>query len=100
MSEATPTPVITAGDLVMLSEEARRKYNRALSKHVLDLLDDDGINLVTFTLANDDYMRAHVLIKLKDREEPVTAWLDMSYERFNSLARVAKRDGEWARVEA
>lgn len=98
MSESTI--VINAGDLVTLSEEARRKYNRALSKHVLDRLDEEGINLVAFTLAGDDYMRAHVLIKLKDREEPVPAWLDMSYDHFNLLPRVEKRDGEWARVEA
>ena len=94
------TIVISGIDLIMLNQEARRKYNRALSNAVIERLDDDGINLVAFTLANDDYMRVHLLVKLEGVAQPLPAWLDMSYDRFNALPRVEKRDGEWARVEA
>jgi hypothetical protein len=95
MATTETTTVIAAGDLIMLNREAARKYNRVLSDAVIHRLDDDGVNLVVFSLASDDYMRVLLMVKLDDRDEPVQAWLDMSYDRFNALARVQKQDGEW-----
>lgn len=93
------TTVINALDLEELNRQAvKAQANRTLSEAVIDRLDPDGINLVTTTIGSDDSVRALLLIKLTGREQPVEGWLDMSYENFNKLAKLEKRDGEWVRV--
>jgi hypothetical protein len=95
------TTVIHADDLIMANRQAvQRHYNRTLSSKMINALDEDGINIVQWRLAQDDFMRLLLLLKLKDRDEPVMAWLDMSYDRFNALPRLEQRDGEWVRAEA
>lgn len=95
------TTVIHTDDLIMANRQAvQRHYNRTLSSKMINALDEDGINIVQLALAQDDYMRVLLLLKLKDRDEPVQGWFDMSYDRFNALPRLEKRDGQWVRVEA
>jgi hypothetical protein len=93
------TAVIHTDDLITLNREAvRRGFNRTLSSHMINRLDDDGINIVTFTLPQDDLVRVLLMLKLADREGPVQFWFDMTYERYNALPRLEQRDGQWVRA--
>ena len=94
------TTVIHSDDLIMANRQAvQRSYNRTLSSRMVEALDDDGINIVEWHLAHDDFVRVLLMLKLQDRDEPVHAWLDMGYDRFNALPRLERAEsGEWARV--
>lgn len=94
------TTVIHTDDLIMANRQAvQRSFNRTLSSKMINALDEDGINIITYALAQDDFIRVLLMFKLKDRDEPVQGWLDMTYERYNTLPRLEQRDGEWVRAE-
>ncbi len=95
------TTVIHTDDLIMANREAvHRRYNRTLSSKMIDALDPDGINIVTYALAQDDFIRLLLLLKLTGRDEPVQGWFDMSYDRYNALPRLERTEtGELVRVE-
>lgn len=95
------TTVIHTDDLMALNREAvRRHFNRTLSTRMIDALDPDGVNVITFTLGQDDIIRVLLMLKLVDRDEPVDAWLDMTYDRYSALPRLERSEtGEWRRAE-
>lgn len=94
------TTVIHTDDLIMANRQAvQRSFNRTLSSKMINALDEDGINVIELSLAQDDLVRVLLMLKLKDRDAPVHAWLDMTYERFNALPRLEHRDGQWVRAE-
>lgn len=94
------TTVIHTDDLIMANRQAvQRRFNRTLSSRMINLLDDDGINVVELTLAQDDLVRVLLAVKLQDREAPAHAWLDMTYKTFNALPRLERSEtGEWVRA--
>ena len=95
------TTVIHTDDLIMANREAvQRRYNRTLNSRTIDALDDDGINVITWHLPQDDIVRVLLMLKLADRADPTYAWFDMSYQRFNALPRLEQRDGKWVRAAA
>lgn len=64
-------------------------YNRTFSPSGVDALDPLGNHLVGFTMVhNDDHLRAQLLLKVTGNDEPVHAFLDMSFEDFDKHSHV------------
>lgn len=82
--------VIITPDLIELNRRAiKAKRNRSFIDGIEDLLDPDGIHVVAYSmLHNDVEIRTNLLLKFKDREDPMPGWLDMSFEDFEHLQEV------------
>jgi hypothetical protein len=94
---------MNADSVIDLNRTAARRYTRSLSSKLIDRLDDDGINLVQLAVPNGDSDHLHVLmmLKLTGRDEPLTAWLDISYADFNKLSDVSRdENGEYVVTKA
>ena len=88
---STPTvKIVNTPDLLWLNAEAvKAKRNRSFTDNIGDLLDPDGIHVVSWSMVhNDREIRAMFMLKFKNEENPVRGWLDMSFEDFEGLAEV------------
>lgn len=81
--------------LIKLAENGRRaKFNRQFDVNALsELLDPNGIHVVAWTMVhNDSEIRAQIMMKFKDNDEPQTAFFDMSFKDYNSLKEFVRHD--------
>jgi hypothetical protein len=87
---STKVKVVVTPDLIELNRRAvKAKRNRCFVDEIEDLLDPEGIHVVTYSmLHNDVEIRVRLLLKFKGRDEPVEGWLDMSFEDFEHLQEV------------
>jgi len=94
--------VVSTNDLIGLNESSiRAKRNRNIERSGYGKLDPEGIHFVEFHMVhNDCEIRTMLLCKIVNTMEPVRIFLDMSFEEFNSLAKIGKNEetGEWERV--
>jgi hypothetical protein len=106
----TTATVINTEDFKTISADSiKREYNRLPSDELLDLLDPEGTHIMQLSLPHEHiagvldpegHVRTMWMMKLTDKTEPVTVYLDMTWENFNSLAKIRKAEnGDWVRVE-
>lgn len=86
--------VLTTPQLTALNDRAKeRGYNRTLSARFLQSIDPDGFHIVGFSfIHDDDHVRTLVLVKLRGKELPAHATLDIELDVFRDLPRKQYND--------
>jgi len=81
--------------LALCLEADRRKRNRSVVwERLQDRLDPDGLHMVAMSMVhNDGEVRANWMLKMTDSMEPVSVWLDMSFDNFAALGEVTIEGG-------
>ena len=81
------TYVLTTEELSAIARDALdQDRNRSLSEEGISMLDPEGFHVVGFHMPhNDDEIRAHIFCKVRDHDEPVEVWQDMSMDAFANL---------------
>lgn len=76
--------VLTTNDVININTNSVKSgYNRTFSDEGVYALDPDGIHITGFTMIhNDDHMRVEMYLKVRNNDEPVVAFLDMSFEDY------------------
>ena len=82
--------VITTPDLIELNRKAvKANRNRSFVDSIEQLLDPEGIHIVTWSMVHNDVeIRVRLLMKFGGDESPHEGYLDMSFEDFNGLATI------------
>ena len=67
--------------------------NRSVTFEFIDMLDPDGIHVITFTMGHKNYagtlgVRCQIYCKVKGSDEPKCVWIDVTHEEFNSFPTV------------
>jgi hypothetical protein len=58
-------------------------------------IDPDGKHVLGLSfIHNDDHMRTQWLVKMKDEDEPVPLWLDVTFEALNFAKLLATQEAE------
>jgi len=73
-----------------------REYNRQLSDEIIERLDPNGIHVTSFAMLHEHaggvkvepHVRTSVLLKLKDTDDPASAFMDMDLPMYGTLADV------------
>jgi hypothetical protein len=85
---------IDTGNLEDINRKSTTKgYNRTISTDGLNALDPKGWHIIQATMLHEHaagvkvnpHIRAWMMLKLKDRDQPALAFLDMSMEDFDSI---------------
>lgn len=89
--------VINTNDFINLSRKAARTHkNRVPSDELINMLDPNGIHVLTFHMIHNDIeLRTMWLTKIKNSKDPVEVFLDMEFEDYNKLTKLEKHDEEW-----
>lgn len=87
--------VVGTPELLSLSwDAAKRQYNRQLDSDRLEKnIDPDGVHILEMFMIHEHkhglkcepHARCRVLIKVKGKDEPVEAWLDIELGKFDKL---------------
>lgn len=84
----TPTFIRANANAVKLNQ------NRSVVDEFIATLDPDGTHVVTFTMDHVNFegtpgIRCHIYCKVKNSNEPVAVWIDVTHEEFLALPTVS-----------
>ena len=89
---------ITSPAFIMLCKNAEdNNFNRQCETPLIEAnIDPEGLHVLGLScIHNDDHMRTQWLVKMKDEDEPVTLYLDVTFEALN-LSKLITAEGRHA----
>ena len=81
--------VDTAGFLALCRNAEDNKFNRQCDTELVERdIDPDGKHVLAFSMIhNDDHLRTQWFVKSKDSDDPVSLWLDVTFDAFNTVKK-------------
>lgn len=96
MLDLNPTrfTVATTDQMIAMVKDSVGR-NRGPIDGFEDFIDPEGMHVLSFSmLHNDDEVRGYWLVKIKDKDEPVSLMMDNSLSSFDKNTKVAVV-GDW-----
>lgn len=79
----------SAGFISLCKNAEINKFNRQCETPLIaKSIDPDGKHVLAFSfIHNDDHLRTQWLVKMTDEDEPVTLWLDVTFEAYHMVKK-------------
>jgi hypothetical protein len=89
----TKTYTVTNTDVIERLNIKAANKNRSLKPSFVRSLDPDGTHVLVFSMVHNDVeIRTRWMFKVQGSDEPVQAWLDMSFADFNALNTATRHE--------
>lgn len=77
--------VLSTDVLRRINKIAKDLKRRHVPQGIWDRIDPNGVHVAKQAMANDDYVRCMMYVKILGKSKPEEGWLDMNYDDFNAL---------------